>query len=398
MNSSLKLLREYLRLILITEDKVRDLAKQNPNVNVYVLADFDVSPTKKLLPWMIKQVSRGAHEEEVKSVVSRFFEYEAMLPNKDINSYSKIDDLKSAIDALGPSKRSHLIQIKSGAVKIFEDKNDLVLRIDTKEAAQQYGKGTKWCITMQDKHYYEEYVENNVLFYYVLKKREKGDPTLQKVALAVIRTDNNSVREIQAFDQVDTQMTPEDAYVSEQALEAVKLDVKKQPQTMSAKIRTGAFTTDDIKQAWGSLSTELQKIQFLINAERKAHNLNGILDTIKNIETDPDIREIIHDLMYDKASVEDDKICWYAPDYPEYHREGDKPAVINRTGTKIWYKNGLLHRENDKPAAILADGSMYWWVKGKRHRDGNKPARINADGTKEYFKNGVRYEPSEKNL
>ena len=112
MPNSLNFLREYLELILICEDKVRDLAKKNPRINVYVLADYDVSPTKKLLPWMVKQASKGANENEIKSIASQFFEYEAMLPNKDINSYSTLEDLQSAFDKLGPSKRSHLIQIK----------------------------------------------------------------------------------------------------------------------------------------------------------------------------------------------------------------------------------------------------------------------------------------------
>jgi hypothetical protein len=367
MPNSLNFLREYLELILICEDKVRDLAKKNPRINVYVLADYDVSPTKKLLPWMVKQASKGANENEIKSIASQFFEYEAMLPNKDINSYSTLEDLQSAFDKLGPSKRSHLIQIKSGAVKIYEDKKDLVLRIDTKEAAQQYGKGTKWCITMEDEPHYEEYKEKNVLFYYVLKKKEYGKPELQKVALAVIRNHNNSIQEIQAFDNVDAQMTPEDAYVSEQVLEAVKSDAKKQPQSVLAKLKAGNFTDDDIKQIWNSLSSEQQKYKFLIAMENRSHNFNDILYTILKLETDPDMKEIVHDLTYDKASVEDgEKICWYSPQY-ELNREDDKPAIIYNTGTKIWYKNGLRHRDNDKPAVEYYDGRRAYWKNGVKY-------------------------------
>jgi len=191
--SSLNLLREYLRLIF--EGKVEDLSKQNPNVPVSYLALTDSTPTKKILPWMVKQVSKGADVEHVKSVASRFAKDGTRLKNKDINSYAEIDELEAALDSLGASKRSEKAEIKSGAVKIYEDSERIVLRIDTKEAAQQYGKGTKWCITMEKEQHYEEYVSENVLFYYVLRKELFNDD-LDKVALAVMRDEDNSIEEI----------------------------------------------------------------------------------------------------------------------------------------------------------------------------------------------------------
>jgi hypothetical protein len=47
--SSLNLLQEYLRLILISEGKVEDLAKQNPNVDVMSLASSDLTKTLKII-------------------------------------------------------------------------------------------------------------------------------------------------------------------------------------------------------------------------------------------------------------------------------------------------------------------------------------------------------------
>jgi hypothetical protein len=51
------------------------------------------------------------------------------------------------------------------------------------------------------------------------------------------------------------------------------------------------------------------------------------------------------------------------------HRENDKPAFINKDGSKFWLFNGLLHRDNDKPAIEWFNGSKEWFVHGEsRHR------------------------------
>jgi hypothetical protein len=94
------------------------------------------------------------------------------------------------------------------------------------------------------------------------------------------------------------------------------------------------------------------------------------------------------------------------------------------SGTKRYYRDGVLHRDNDLPAVEYDNGSREWWVHGKRlrwdprspteilcdptnynvagtriwhsldskkHRDDDNPAVIHADGTKEWWFNGQRY-------
>jgi hypothetical protein len=60
-----------------------------------------------------------------------------------------------------------------------------------------------------------------------------------------------------------------------------------------------------------------------------------------------------------------------------YHRE-DGPAIISGSGTKYWFRYGLLHRSVG-PATELSGGTKIWFNKGKRHRlDG--PAVIYPEG------------------
>lgn len=60
------------------------------------------------------------------------------------------------------------------------------------------------------------------------------------------------------------------------------------------------------------------------------------------------------------------------------------------------YLNKVLHRNNDLPAIHTVSGNLQeWWVNGKQHRDGDKPAVIERNGR--LYKNGdhillTRYE------
>jgi hypothetical protein len=49
----------------------------------------------------------------------------------------------------------------------------------------------------------------------------------------------------------------------------------------------------------------------------------------------------------------------------QLHSFDDHPAVIHKSGSRFWYKDGELHRDNDLPAIISATGYNQWWVDGK---------------------------------
>ena len=67
----------------------------------------------------------------------------------------------------------------------------------------------------------------------------------------------------------------------------------------------------------------------------------------------------------------------------EWHRDGDKPAILDALGYLAWLQNGKLHRDGDNPAKIWPDGTLEWWQNDKRHRF-RGPAIIRADGRLEW--------------
>lgn len=70
------------------------------------------------------------------------------------------------------------------------------------------------------------------------------------------------------------------------------------------------------------------------------------------------------------------------------HREEDLPAIEYINRIKIWYKNGLLHRDNDHPAIEDDVGTKKWYKEGKLHREGGLPAIIWGDGDCAWYYKG----------
>jgi antitoxin component YwqK of YwqJK toxin-antitoxin module len=243
---------------------------------------------------------------------------------------------------------------------------------------------TTFGITMEKEQHYETYKASNMLFYYVLRKEPLGDD-LDKVALAVMRDENNSVQQIRAFNQADKQMTPKEAGVSAQALTAVKSDVKSQPKAFLARIKSGEkYSDEELITYWENLGTEQNKIAFLCSTDLiKNENLQKLL----SVEHDKELKEILSDMISGKAEVFSIYIKWNNS-AGQLHRDNDQPAVINVNGSKYWYRNGQLHRDNDQPATIDSNGTKEWYKNGQLHRDNDKPAVIYSNGSKYWYRNG----------
>ena len=65
----------------------------------------------------------------------------------------------------------------------------------------------------------------------------------------------------------------------------------------------------------------------------------------------------------------------------------DNPGYLGANGDEAYYNMGQLHREGDLPAVKDRTG-IYYYVNGRRHRI-NGPASIKVDGTLEYYVNGL---------
>jgi hypothetical protein len=91
------------------------------------------------------------------------------IENKDVTSYSTIDDLRSAITLA--SMKELTKELEGQVIKEYEDDKWLVVRPLTFQASAKYGASTRWCTTYQkEKQYFEKYWQNGILVYFINKQ------------------------------------------------------------------------------------------------------------------------------------------------------------------------------------------------------------------------------------
>jgi hypothetical protein len=249
--------------LLVFAGLIEDLKKKYPNLSSSIDLFIKRDPTKKYLPYEVKTLASGqALENEIADVIDLFHRFRDRLDNKDINSY-KFTELRDMLfdmrDFGGKSKNQEKKWLKeemkkvqlSGAEKLYEDDQCDVIYVPDKATACVYGSGTKWCITMENERYYEDYANNNVVFYYIIRKDLPADDPMAKVAFACQRDENNNVFTkrggIQVFDATDTQVIPNDAVQGlkngNHILNLIANDASKRPMGFLAKLN---FRPDEL--------------------------------------------------------------------------------------------------------------------------------------------------------
>ena len=142
------------------QDIVQELSKMDPTNGKY-------------LHWIVREYANGYFLSEdvsqVKEVLSEFHKRKQQLDQKDINQYS-FQELEDLMDSMKEqeapkSKRQQTQAIKTEGVKVVaQDSSGTMVQLLTEEAANYYGKGTKWCTTADNDNMFEEYAEDGPLY------------------------------------------------------------------------------------------------------------------------------------------------------------------------------------------------------------------------------------------
>jgi hypothetical protein len=183
--------------ILIQEGRKEDLRKkytekfkEYPETLDFILGISDLADTNfKYGDFVLKNTHPNASPEEVEDIVDLikdFDRFQQSLDVKDINKYD-LDGLKLTIELHKETSKSQLKKIDtSGAKKIFEDKNILIVRPLTYEASCKYGAGTRWCTTMTGQpSYFESHTKDDQGLYYIILKNFNKDNKFYKIAIHI---------------------------------------------------------------------------------------------------------------------------------------------------------------------------------------------------------------------
>lgn len=151
-----------------------------------------------------KFINLGNDEDEVNKYVDEFnlLSQKNKISGVDIFSLT-FDELKKKVEDASKtkSKGEEKKFVKDNETKfVFENDSVLVVSPLSHKSSCKYGSGTKWCTTMKDDHYWKEYYDEGVNFYYIIPK-DGSD----KYAVAVYP---DGKREI--YDAPDDKMTERD--------------------------------------------------------------------------------------------------------------------------------------------------------------------------------------------
>ena len=276
--------RSLVRSALLFEGRLEDARAKFPSVDVDELSREDPSgPQLKYLMWMARQRSLGAKTEDLLPTIRYFHRNNIKFEKKDINSYADLRELEDAAKEASETvtSREKRALSKEGSETIWEDEDNVLVFVGTRESCQLYGKGTKWCITMRDASFFEQYTGANVVFYFLLRRFPEGDP-FDKVALAVKRDRENRVltREFELFDARDENVSrgalAKRVPGSVVAIKNALADAVRRPKGLIAKINDGEATEEEEREALRLYGKEPEVMRMIVRKLRSAEVLRTL--------------------------------------------------------------------------------------------------------------------------
>ena len=144
---------------------------------------------------------------------------------------------------------------------IYDSKNFLVRHIQNKSASVHFGLGSKWCVTMKDKSYFEDYDKMNVVFFFVFNKHLTIEDTNYKLACSIQRDKSNITQEINWWNAIDQQITLQD--ITKQLDDEFELITSKinevaksAPKSLLAKMMSDEATEKEMEICYDSYKNE----------------------------------------------------------------------------------------------------------------------------------------------
>ena len=256
MRSS-SLLQEYIKRIL-SEKKSDDLKVKFPNLSSEI-DELENTVHPKYLEWCVKQLTQNFSINDLIPTIKFYDKNSSKFQSKDINTYKTLKDLEDELKEIGSKSKTELRkEVKSeGTEKLFEDDQYVLLYIKNKDASVTYGAGTKWCITMRDADYFEEYSNDNVVFYFLINKNLDQKNSLSKLAFAIRRDKKNKILKTEIFDAEDKQITIPNGL--EKFLKISEQDAPKRPMGLMSKLKFNLASKEEILSLMNDKDYEVRR-------------------------------------------------------------------------------------------------------------------------------------------
>jgi hypothetical protein len=235
-------------------NRVELLQKKYPEqAEIALTIDDPSNGNNKYLLWIAKQLKKGHNVPDISASIKYFHENPQRFEEKDINKYKDLKVLEELIKSMGLSKRQEREKDKEGAQKIFENDDFLCIRVDDKPAMITYGSNTKWCTTMKDQTYYEDYVNRGNDFYILIVKNPAA---ARSTKYAIVR---RGLLEFEVYDANDSHsrsFTEEEEDRLRIVVQSIVMD--KPPKNYLRQVCSGIIPVDEAVE-WLKNQTEVTR-------------------------------------------------------------------------------------------------------------------------------------------
>lgn len=177
-----------------------------PTRTFNILAENDITPTKKYLDYMCNQWISVRNSSTVSKTVMEFDSLLPYIENKDIYSsdYSAFFDLMVAITNAKEVKEEKTFKKEEHVDVIYEDDTVLLLSPKTHRGSLKYGASTKWCTASKEyPGHFTRYKRDGYL-YYLIRKQPKNSEW-DKVAF--YKSEKDFTSEVQIYKANDTSIS-----------------------------------------------------------------------------------------------------------------------------------------------------------------------------------------------
>jgi len=299
----LKLANKYEFLIKNAgrkEDVLAAFPKLSKEIEKF--CEQDPSGNLKYLLWQTKILDSGqALTQEIIDVTKLFDKYKENLPKKDINQYSvkEFTDLRDLLfkikDKKTKKKSLYKIDEAPDTQTVYEDESCKLLLIKNKAASVHFGNGARWCISMNNASYFEDYDSSNVVFFFLLSKQLAKETSVNyKIAISNQRdVDNNIIEQIfwNSNDYQIDYMSLSSDYPNISKIKSIIDNLApQQPKSILAKVTDNTATEKEIEKCYEFAlrqkdeNVKMKVIDIIMNNKNVPHHI--IIDLCKNDDID----------------------------------------------------------------------------------------------------------------
>jgi len=217
----------------------------------------------------------GGRINDAAETIKTFDKYQDRLEKKDINQYENFTELESALRPF--VEKSEQKKLEGQVKKIYEDDRYLVIIPKTKDASCKYGSNTKWCVTMRDKNYYEQYTEGKQKLYFIIDKQNSTNDFFSKVA---VHYDNYKNRTL--WDSKDEKLSSKEISILEYAFPEIFKAIEEDYLTPSE------LTYDWFKQLFNQQSWQRSTVENMEQGKLSIEVAVGSSELIEDYVTSMD--------------------------------------------------------------------------------------------------------------